>query len=307
MTTPQSTWFCSDISRQAGEPLIGTATRTDVWLMLEHDAAWQRKALEGSKLPQAVKDHLAQAEKTIPHARVELIKHEQHRAPRSLSFFVARTADTESSLYHFQLDAVEDVLSLDMKAVASGDPRFDARLVSAPMVIVCTNGLRDQCCARYGLPIYRAMAQIAGDSVWQCTHLGGHRLGPNVVVVPQGLSYGRVGVEDMAAILSPDHLHLKNFRGRTCYENPAQAAETFLRQHLGYTEVGGLSLASAAASGDKSWILRFNSNRSGGDSIVRVEKVAAGYSTYASCGDAEPSAIEEFHLIEIAPAEPDKG
>ena len=46
--------FCSINSISAGEPLYGSAPRTDYWLLLEHPHPPQAKALEESKLPAQV-------------------------------------------------------------------------------------------------------------------------------------------------------------------------------------------------------------------------------------------------------------
>src|SRR5512145_1486157 len=42
---------CSALSRAAGLPLAGTASRADRWIVLEHRAPWGRDAVEDSGLP----------------------------------------------------------------------------------------------------------------------------------------------------------------------------------------------------------------------------------------------------------------
>ena len=298
MAAAQPTWFCSDASREAGEPLAGTATRVDAWLLIEHPGAWERKALEGSSLPQAVKDQLAAAEKHIPHARVELIKREGRTAQGDFALFVARSAGPDTALYRFTLHTYEDLLGLDLAGIVSGDDRYEAYRDAGSLTLVCTHGRRDACCARNGLPIYRLLAGRAGASVWECSHLGGHRLGANVVVLPQGLLYGRVTPADVDSILDQDRVHLANLRGRACYDPPAQAAEIFLRAHLGFNAADGLSLAGLARADGQPWVARFTL---AGETAykVTVERVPAGYATYTSCGDATPSSVEEFRLVDI--------
>ena len=41
------------------------------------------------------------------------------------------------------------------------------------MVLVCTHGTRDACCAVRGRPIVAALARALPEQVWECTHLGG--------------------------------------------------------------------------------------------------------------------------------------
>ena len=71
---------------------------------------------------------------------------------------------------------------------------------SAPQYFVCTNGQRDLCCARFGLPTYAALRERVGERVWQTTHVGGHRFAPNVLTLPQAALYGRVQPADVDAV-----------------------------------------------------------------------------------------------------------
>jgi hypothetical protein len=267
--------------------------------MVEYSSAWERSALEASALPQAVKDHLSAAEKAIPNARVELIRQEGRRARRNYTFFIARSSGPDPALYRFTLGAYDDLLTLDLASIAGGDAGYDGRLVGDPIYIVCTHARRDACCARNGLPIYDLMAERAHERVWQCTHLGGHRLGPNVVVLPRGLCYGRVAPDDVPAILDSERVHLDNFRGRSSYDPAAQAAETFLRERLADTAAGSLTLVDIEESGSDRWSVRFEMAGGAKDRRVRLELIAAGYGTYHNCGDEQPKDAKEFRLIDI--------
>src|SRR6266536_819344 len=47
---------------------------------------------------------------------------------------------------------------------------------------------------RRGRSLYQALAELAEeDWVWQISHVGGDRFAGNVVVLPEGLYFGRVG------------------------------------------------------------------------------------------------------------------
>jgi hypothetical protein len=51
------------------------------------------------------------------------------------------------------------------------------------MLLVCTNGRRDVCCALWGQRFYAAAAALL-PNVWQTTHLGGHRFAATAVSLP---------------------------------------------------------------------------------------------------------------------------
>lgn len=66
--------FCTLSAQQMGEQIFGTASETGVWLALEYPFPWGVKALPESALSGAVKSQLSTWEKSIPGARLQLIK-----------------------------------------------------------------------------------------------------------------------------------------------------------------------------------------------------------------------------------------
>src|SRR5437764_1965134 len=56
--TPSPRSFCADISAETGEPVGGTASRVDHWLLVEYRGVWNPDALAGSGLSDQVKAHL---------------------------------------------------------------------------------------------------------------------------------------------------------------------------------------------------------------------------------------------------------
>ena len=96
-----------------------------------------------------------------------------------------------------------------------------------PMVLVCTHGIRDTCCAVRGRPIVTTLARALPDQVWECTHLGGHRFAGTLLSLPDGACFGRLdpvsAVEVVRAHLQgrTDPAHL---RGTTRWEPAVQAA-----------------------------------------------------------------------------------
>ena len=50
---------------------------------------------------------------------------------------------------------------------------------------MCTHGIRDQCCGKYGFPIYKVLKEH-GHKVWRISHTGGHRFAPTCIDFPTG-------------------------------------------------------------------------------------------------------------------------
>ena len=74
-------------------------------------------------------------------------------------------------------------------------------------IFVCTHGSHDPCCGTLGYPVYDQLrnnyARRPGSTlrVFRVSHLGGHRFAPNMVDMPEGRNWVRLGVDDLDALL----------------------------------------------------------------------------------------------------------
>lgn len=251
--------YCSEISRQAGEGLAGTAAPAQKLFLLEYNAEWGKKAFEEAHLPEAARSALEAAVASLPQAKIFLIK--SHRPGPGVAFFVARLDEAQASIYAFQLNAYLELAQLPLAAIAADDPAFQAYRYPESLLLVCTNGRRDACCARFGFPVYQALSQAAPPRgnfplVWEMSHVGGHRFAPNVLCLPQGVLYGRVGVEQAGQLLEhcqEGKLLLENLRGRLGYPETVQAAEYFLRRATGELGQAAYRLANARETAASQW------------------------------------------------------
>jgi hypothetical protein len=117
--------------------------------------------------------------------------------------------------------------------------------------LVCTNGARDPCCAIRGPAVAQALDRVQPGQVYECSHLGGHRFAANLLVLPDGLCFGRLDARaaiGLANELEAGRLPLEHLRGRTAYEPEQQAAEILLRRELGLTGLGELALVEVRGS-----------------------------------------------------------
>jgi hypothetical protein len=226
------------------ESLWGTADVVDVWLCLEYKPVWRAKALADNDLALSTRTWLAETQRSLSAAgfkvRPQFIRQPDldRSETRLLVAFQGQVVEFSGQGYGF-------LENLDLTALL----RHPERLVEAatrldePRYLVCTNGQRDLCCARFGLPVYTALSKQVGDRVWQVTHLGGHRFAPNVLVFPAGCVYGRVTPESLATFLGLTEAGETDFsrlRGRSCYPGIVQAAEASLgRQAVRLLQVDG--------------------------------------------------------------------
>ena len=117
--------------------------------------------------------------------------------------------------------------------------------------LVCTNGARDPCCAIRGPAVALALERSRPGHVYECSHLGGHRFAANVLVLPDGLCFGRLDARTAPALveeLDAGRLPLEHLRGRSAYEPEQQAAEILVRRELGLTGLDDLRLLGVSGS-----------------------------------------------------------
>ena len=140
---------------------------------------------------------------------------------------------------------------LDLPVAAFGSPLTD------PILLVCTNGKRDACCALRGRALITALAADHGERTWECTHLGGHRFAANLVCLPHGIVYGRVSPAEgprLADAYLAGHLEAPRLRGRSAWPQPAQVAEQAIRLHLGIGGLADVSLHSVEVGDDRATV-----------------------------------------------------
>jgi hypothetical protein len=236
---------CSALAEQLGEPLAGTVDQRRRWLLLEDRSPWSTDAVA-----ERFGADVAATAKRLG-LRLLLVR---RREGDPADDAVRRAFLVDGEAAAMAVRTVRGPGDLDPVAVADMPlDEFGARLTD-PILLVCTNGRRDACCALRGRALTNVLADKHGERTWECTHLGGHRLSANLVCLPHGIVYGRVAPEDgprlamlyLAGELDPEHL-----RGRSAWPAAAQVAEVELRRRLGMNGVDDLRLVAAVDDGER--------------------------------------------------------
>ncbi len=240
---------CSAASRDRGDDLAGTASTVRGFLLLEHDGPWGEDAMRDARLPDGLGAELA---RRTGEARLRpvLVRRPGRRRPAGAPSRVVVAHPPTRSLHGTTVADLRDVLDLDLDALGRGEPA-GLEQVPGPLLLVCTHGRHDACCAEQGRPV--ALAMRDDDAVWECSHIGGDRFAGNLVVLPDGLYYGRVdvaGATRIAAAARRGEVDLVHLRGRTTLPMPVQYAEVALRRELGLVGVDDVRVDRVTRSGD---------------------------------------------------------
>ncbi|WP_246098266.1 sucrase ferredoxin [Rhodococcus spelaei] len=226
-------WTCSARSA-VDEPLPGTAAQVTGWLCLEHPGAWGRDVFSGEAFGPEVSTAL---ERRMDEAglRLLLIRRPGRavEAPRRRTVLLARSDPSGTWCEQLEVSEPGDLLDLDLALPAA--PSGIGRRVTDPVVLVCAHGKRDQCCAVLGRPVAADLSARFGDAVWECSHTGGHRFAPSMIVLPTGYTYGRLTAgQSVEAVLAAGRgeVYPQGLRGRSCWTPAGQVAEVAVRQRV---------------------------------------------------------------------------
>ena len=223
MTTEAPPQYCSQLSMLAGESMLGTSPQVDFWILLEFPGRWEAKALVNNDLPEEVQSWLAETPLQLSDAgrkpRVQFIR-QRRKTDEGLHVFVGEGTE----LRQLVVDDVNELTSVDLTTDVTTP-------VDENQYFVCTNGARDVCCSRFGLPTWRELESLTNGRAWHTTHLGGHRYAPNVLVLPHGRLYGRVHPDDVAefyASVEAGEIATRFLRGRSEFDEVGQACEALV-------------------------------------------------------------------------------
>ena len=276
--------YCSELN--PGEPLAGSADTVGAWLLLEYRPAWKAKAQDHNDLSSGTRRWLADALAGLARigirGRPQFIRQPEIETDR-IRFFLG----LPGRLLAFSGVGYDFLESVDPAAIAADPGAHQAARIEAAQYFVCTNGQRDVCCSRFGLPSYAALREQVGDRAWQVTHLGGHRFAPNVLVLPQGALYGRVTPEVVPAFLAAvegRNLAFAQLRGQSFYPQHVQAAEALCaRSDLRLLHVDGDEARARVRFAAPDRVVE-----------VTVRRATEGMPVVSSCGDAAPGLVYPY-------------
>ncbi|MFI5315229.1 MAG: sucrase ferredoxin [Myxococcota bacterium] len=281
---------CSEASARAGEPLAGSASEAPLLAAIAWPKArWHHdKAALSDGLPDAVGELERAAKRAGRKLQLRVFERVGARADAGVEVICADFA-AGRTLVRREADAERAAAAI--AAFVAGNVFGPA--LAAPLVLVCTDGRHDRCCGKLGRSLAEALRGAV--DVAEASHLGGHRLAANCLVLPSGRLYGRVTGADVPALLEAvrgDGVHLPCYRGRSGLGELEQVAE-----------------AAALALHPRARALRMTA-RHDGPGEARVAVAASGvqlevtcvrriYAAIASCGDAEPEQRQRWVAIRV--------
>ncbi|MEU6131647.1 sucrase ferredoxin [Saccharopolyspora sp. NPDC047091] len=279
---------CSFVAEAAGDPLEGSAPPAQQWFLVEHPGPWGRHAPAGSGIDPAVVDALTTWAGAVG-ARVLLVRRPGRRPRRGHRWFRVDSRPGRESVRggEFTTDA-----ELPAAVHAPGEP------VAGPLTLVCAHGRHDTCCAVRGRPVAAALAASAPGSTWECTHLGGCRFAPAVVLLPHGFALGGLPGPDAVGVVrdyAAGELDPRWVRGRTSLPPAVQAAQHHARAATGATGVDALRPVGVEPDGDGGWRVSLADPAI----AVRLRERWVPTGRPLTCAATAPGRMRLFDLLEL--------
>lgn len=242
---------CATEARLRADPLHGSAAPAHRWLLVEHGEPWAVRALDSTGLSPTVAGALHEAA-LATRGRVLLIRRPGRRPRRAVQGWAV--VDHDGTQQWGSWRTGEDLLRA---ATAMREGPVPARgPAPEPLLLVCTHGLHDTCCAVRGRPVAAALAARWPGHTWECTHVGGDRFAPNVLLLPDGATYGNL---DEASAVDVVAAHLRgtvtpaHFRGISTEPPVTQAALAAVFARYRPCGLGDVRSATSARVGDDTW------------------------------------------------------
>jgi hypothetical protein len=163
---------CSEAAAERGDSRLGTAPPQHEWLLVEHAAPWPVTAPFGGDLPTALLQELGHPEVRTLFVRRHGSAGAPHRMRGPRRWFSLRGGKLRTGEW-----TNPDDLRVCVDPLA-GEPYV------GPLVLVCTHGVHDVCCAVTGRPVAAALAARWPEATFECSHVGGDRFAPNILVFP---------------------------------------------------------------------------------------------------------------------------
>ncbi len=254
MTIIENAWEakppCSVYSQAQEEDPGGSVPNWKRCVVIELAKPWKEDVAESKHFPSKVKEVLDSAAQRGYETRLQCIVPDREYSVKDYTRIIYYSRP-EGPFATYSKDEYQlpraDVGLLVAALLESPDElrRFESYRQETRHIrdiLVCTHGSHDVCCATFGFPIYRDLRDryvrdLDGKlRVWQVSHLGGHRFAPNLLDMPEGRNWVRLGVENLDALVyqnRPVSEMRAYYRGWAALDGPHEQAverEVFMRE-----------------------------------------------------------------------------
>lgn len=276
----------------------GSAPPADHWFLVEHPGPWDRFILAGSGFDRAAAVALGHWARQWVGRVLFIRRPGRHERPAQRRWYRIDGRPGHESIRTGLLTAEAELVGV-VADPAAGVADDD------PLVLVCTHGRHDTCCAVRGRPLAAALAAELPDRTWEASHVGGCRFAAAMVLLPHGVVLGDVSAVDgpkIAARYAAGQLPETGIRGRASLSPVVQAAQHHARIATGAYGADALRPVDASPGEAGTWNVRFAEP----DVTVALRERRVDTDRGLTCAATAPGWLRIFDLLDVALTAPDR-
>jgi len=237
--------FCSRVSQADEGVFPGTAVRGEVYVLLPVEKRfWGDNELNTAWASPAELQAIRQARKD--GAITRLFNPPRDTQPARILVHASPSASTTSR---------DTAAALAETLAPKG---WAAEPAARPRLVICTQGTRDRCCAKWGFAVYREASRLWREGRFpfeplECSHLGGDRYAATGIVFPSGSMYGHLDRVDLQALGEAEtegRIFPGIYRGRVFESELTQIVRAGLARDYGVAATAPLDILNPEAAPD---------------------------------------------------------
>jgi hypothetical protein len=295
---------CSIAARDRDEPMFATASQVRRWLLIEVRGAWGRDAVANTDLARFANADWRRRLKA-GQIRVIAIRRNLDRSSQDAlrMFFVESGGGADRGrCWHRRVGTLHAAAdAAEVLPGPEGAPHWEVH--DKPLFLVCTNGRHDACCATFGRPLARVLrGGQRGDDVWECSHIGGDRFAGNLVILPEGLYFGRCDDASARRVIDDyahGAIHLDHYRGRSVLGFYEQAAEFFVRRELRLVAIDAVTAVRRVADRPGRFVVEVTTGGARRLVDVEVARTVTAASHPLTCTGPVGQRVPTYELVSL--------
>ena len=226
--------YCSVMTGQTGAPLAGTAPFAKHFVFITWPKKyWQYEALKSKGgFPEGLKEWMNSQSKISGKISIRLVSSKE-LTNESADIYVY-----PEKIYYSNILPEEIIGVLMSHFLKKSNSENIAKSIERDLILVCTHGRHDKCCAKFGKELADNLRMQLKDQeenieVFDSSHLGGHRFAPIMIDFPSGRAYGQLTTEEIPNYFESRKegmVYAQAYRGSVFLPELLQVAEAYVQR-----------------------------------------------------------------------------
>lgn len=227
--------FCSKETLQFSEPIGGSALNSRRYIFI----GWPRGSWSFDQmLPKYLPENISEALYTLSQrSGISIRLYNNPVIENKVDIIVC------PEMAMFVSVPIEDIGHRLIGFLNGDSASVEKRMLPGRHFFICTHGIRDRCCAKFGFGAVRKFRSYISEPnelkhkyyIWETSHLIGDRFAGTGIQFPEGRMFGRLNQDNILDVLcawDKDLVYAPCYRGCIFLEDKEQYCESLARQYM---------------------------------------------------------------------------